>query len=123
MTGKNKMIIAAIMAVMTVFGCRESDYADHPDGIVMTPDYKDIVIPFNIAPLNFSLGGKRQGRSHGLRSTEGLHVQGQGFQSSVSVERMAHNAWLRKGEQVTGYCDPRRDFHSGVFLGCLSGSY
>ncbi len=62
MTGKNKMIIAAVMAVMTVFGCRESDHADHPDGIVMTPDYKDIVIPFNIAPLNFSLeGGKRQG--------------------------------------------------------------
>lgn len=57
MTGKNKMIIAAVMAVMTVFGCRESDYADHPDGIVMTPDYKDIVIPFNIAPLNFSLEG------------------------------------------------------------------
>lgn len=57
MTGRNKMIIAAVMAVMTVFGCRESDYADHPDGIVMTPDYKDIVIPFNIAPLNFSLEG------------------------------------------------------------------
>lgn len=57
MIGKSKMIITAILAVMAVFGCRESGPADHTSGIVMTPDYRDIVIPFNIAPLNFSLEG------------------------------------------------------------------
>lgn len=57
MIGKNKMIVTVVLALMAVFGCRESGSADSSDGIVMTPDYRDIVIPFNIAPLNFSLEG------------------------------------------------------------------
>ena len=57
MIGKNKMIVAAILAVIAVSGCRRSSSADHTSGIVMAPDYRDIVIPFNIAPLNFSLEG------------------------------------------------------------------
>ena len=93
------MIIAAVMAVMTVFGCRESDHADHPDGIVMTPDYKDIVIPFNIAPLNFSLEG----------------VKGK-VEVTVSGPRRDYMFKARASRVVF----PLREWHT--MLGCEKGS-
>ena len=52
-----KRLVIAILLLTTAIGCRESVRVAPSDSITMTPDYRDIVIPFNIAPLNFMLEG------------------------------------------------------------------
>lgn len=50
-------VLTVVLAMSIVFGCGEPDSRRSSGRIVMTPDYRDIVIPFNIAPLNFLLEG------------------------------------------------------------------
>ena len=52
-----RYISLSILALLTLAGCRGSDLAPAMDGsegpLVIYPDYKEITIPANIAPLNF----------------------------------------------------------------------
>ena len=47
----------ALALCLALPGCREADFATAVDGsagpLVIYPDYKDVTIPANIAPLNF----------------------------------------------------------------------
>ena len=55
-----KRSIILFIATLTLFSCGKrslQDYTDCPEQPLLFPDYTDITIPCNIAPLNFQLEG------------------------------------------------------------------
>lgn len=72
--------LTAVLAMTVAFGCCESDSGTSAERIVMTPDYRDIVIPFNIAPLNFLLEGVKGRVVVSVTGAQGTYV----FKSKAS---------------------------------------
>ncbi|MBR1569562.1 MAG: PD40 domain-containing protein [Bacteroidales bacterium] len=62
-------LFLAVATVLALPGCGESDYMDAPDGsegpLIIYPDYKEVTIPPNIAPLNYryAMKGVRKART------------------------------------------------------------
>ena len=55
-----KRAIILFIATLTLFSCGKrllQDYTDCPEQPLLFPDYTDITVPCNIAPLNFQLEG------------------------------------------------------------------
>jgi hypothetical protein len=78
-----KKILASAAVCLALAGCGGKDYSTVTDGsagpLVIYPDYKDVTIPANIAPLNFryAMAGVKKARTTFTTGDKSLTIKGQ----------------------------------------------
>ena len=79
---KRFTIIMAFLALLLLPGCRGKDLADATDGsagpLIIYPDYKEVTLPANIAPLNFryAMKGVRKASTTFILDDESVTIKG-----------------------------------------------
>ena len=82
-----------ILALLALPGCRAGDPATAVDGsegpLVIYPDYKDVTIPANIAPLNFRYAMKDVRKASGATKWNGASAPGRNSSKGLRDRRLS----------------------------------
>ena len=92
---KNRIIISVVFAASLLTGCAVRTTVDQESG--MFPDYSDITVPCNIAPLNFRVGNAK-GISVTVKGNDGEYL----FKGRKGLVRFPLKKWHRMLESEKG---------------------
>lgn len=97
-----KCIIYMVLFVLVTFACTDGYKIDqHQDiDVSITPDYKDITVPYNIAPLNFSVDKSALSFVKYETKENSLIVKGKGNQTDIPLKKWHEFLEQAQGKQV-----------------------
>ena len=93
----NKFITLALASVLALFGCTPKGV--YQEGLIY-PDYMDVTIPYNIAPLNFHYGPEVSGRTATTFKAAGHTVEIKGRNVLWDMETWKRLCEAAKGSDI-----------------------
>lgn len=98
-----KCIIYIVLFVLTTFACTDGYKIDQQQDkdVSITPDYKDITVPYNIAPLNFTVNESLLSFvKYEADDGNSLIVEGKDGQTDIPLKKWHEFLELAQGKQV-----------------------